>query len=55
MKLTKEEKEICKKYSERDRKGLVHCFECPLVIDNKTLMCKRNTRKKDLKELGHED
>lgn len=22
---------ICKKYEEKDEKGWVHCFECPLV------------------------
>lgn len=32
MKLTKAEKEICKKYSARDSEGFVHCDECPLNI-----------------------
>lgn len=30
MELTPEEKEICKKYSEPDTNGRVHCSECPL-------------------------
>ena len=34
MKLTENEKAICKKYSARDEEGLVHCNECPLFIDN---------------------
>lgn len=51
MKLSKEEKEICRKYSKRDMNGLVHCKECPLVINKRLMMCKKNTRKKDLKEL----
>lgn len=42
MRLTKEEKEICKKYSERDENNTVHCFECPLVIDRLACICKAN-------------
>lgn len=34
MKLTENEKAICKKYSARDEKGLVHCNECPLSVGN---------------------
>jgi len=32
MRLTEEEKAICKKYSARDADGKVHCHECPLRI-----------------------
>ena len=32
MKLTKNEKTICKKYSSRDEEGLVHCNKCPLLV-----------------------
>ena len=39
MRLTKEEKEICKEYSKRDDKGFVHCHECPLAIDKKSALC----------------
>ena len=42
MRLTKEEQEICKKYSERDENNTVHCFECPLVIDMRNCLCKAN-------------
>lgn len=52
MKLTKEDKIICDKYSERDAKGKVHCFECPLVIDEGYMICKRNISKAELKEYG---
>ena len=31
--LTEKQKKICEKYKARDEKGLVHCKECPLVID----------------------
>jgi len=47
MRLSKEEKEICKKYSKRDNKGLVHCNECPLAYDKKYALCKANISKKD--------
>ena len=42
--LTQKEKEICKKYSARDENGLVHCKECPLVVDSDGFMCKANSR-----------
>ena len=44
MKLTKEEKEICKQYSKRDENGMVHCNECPLVINRTWTLCKANCR-----------
>lgn len=34
MKLTENEKAICKKYQKRDKEGLVHCNECPLSVGN---------------------
>lgn len=33
MKLTDVEERICKKFSERDEDGFVHCDECPLNLD----------------------
>ena len=41
MRLTAEEKEICKEYSKRDENGFVHCHDCPLAIDKKYALCKR--------------
>ena len=38
--MTEEEKAICKKYSARDEEGLVHCRECPLVLDKTAFICK---------------
>lgn len=38
--LTEKQKKICKKYSARDEKGLVHCKECPLVIDHDGHTCR---------------
>lgn len=34
------EKRICKKYSEWDDGGFVHCFECPLRKGDVIGMCK---------------
>ena len=31
--------EICKKYSAKDDKGLIHCNECPLVLRVNDLEC----------------
>lgn len=39
MKLTPKEKEICKKYRARDSHGRVHCYECPLKIDEQFYIC----------------
>ena len=50
MKLTAEEKEICKEYSKKDRNGNVRCAECPLVIHKRDMVCKRNISKKDARE-----
>lgn len=36
------EKRICEIYSSRDDKGLVHCNECPLVVDKYSHLCKAN-------------
>lgn len=38
--LTKKQKKICEKYSARDENGLVHCKECPLVLDSYTYTCR---------------
>ena len=42
MKLTDEEKAICEQYSTRDERGLVHCHECPLVVQSvlASFLCK---------------
>lgn len=37
------ERKICKKYSKQDNDGKVHCFECPLVKDERSMMCKAFT------------
>ena len=50
MKLTKAEQKICDKYSKRDTNGQVHCYECPLVLDEHEIMCKANATRKDMKE-----
>lgn len=61
MKLTKEEQEICKKYSARDKDGYVHCAECPLSIKGLYMygLCKKTMSKKEwedehLKEITEE-
>lgn len=50
MKLTDEEKEICKKYSSRNERGFVHCHECPLAVDTFYSLCKSNLTKRKWKE-----
>ena len=50
MRLTDEEKEICKKYSKRDENNKVHCYECPLVLNLRFCICKANISKKDWDE-----
>jgi len=39
------ERRICVKYSKRDAKGLVHCSECPLAINeyHYDFRCKSNS------------
>lgn len=50
MRLTKEEKEICKQYSKRDENNTVHCYECPLVINRTWTLCKANCRVEEWRE-----
>lgn len=50
MRLTAEEKAICKEYGKRGEDGRVRCRECPLVIDRRDMVCKRNISKKNAKE-----
>ena len=50
MHLTEKEKEICKEYGKRGSDGRVRCPECPLVIDNRDMVCKRNISKKGAKK-----
>lgn len=47
MKLTKEEMDICRQYRKRDNEGHVHCFECPLALDTRYNVCKKNVSKKE--------
>ncbi len=50
MRLTKEEKEICKKFSVRDKDGYVHCIDCPLAMDLYQFDCKKTVTAKEWKE-----
>lgn len=50
MKLTREEREICDRYSKRDQVGLVHCKECPLNLDARYCICKANCTWEELHE-----
>ena len=40
---TEEQKRICTQYSKRDKEGIVHCKDCPLVISISALMCHANS------------
>ena len=50
MKLTPKEKEICKEYRKRREDGKVSCSECPLILDNRLCLCKKNATKQEYKE-----
>lgn len=47
MRLTKAEKEICKEYSQKGEDGRCRCAECPLALDRRFCICKRNITKKE--------
>lgn len=42
MKLTDAELDICKEYSKYDESGMLHCRDCPLVIDARDRVCYAN-------------
>lgn len=42
--MSQKERKICEEYSARDENGLVHCHECPLVVDRDNFLCKANAR-----------
>ena len=50
MILTLKEKEICKEFSKRGDNGKVRCPECPLALDKRLCICKRNATKAEYKE-----
>lgn len=53
MKLTEEEKKICREYSARDSEGFVHCRECPLATDRRYAMwemCRKTMTKEEWQE-----
>lgn len=52
MKLTENEQKICDKYSEY-KNGKVKCCKCPLVIDQRYLLCYANIdgKTREAKEL----
>lgn len=54
MKLNKYEKMICKIFSESDKTGHVHCYECPLNIDKRDFICYFNIdgRTEEARELN---
>ena len=39
MKLSKEQTTVCRVFSRRDKSGLVHCNDCPMVLDEKQSAC----------------
>jgi hypothetical protein len=54
MRLTIEEKKICNRYSQRRQDGLVHCSECPLVLDRNHCLCKSNVTKQEWERFKNE-
>lgn len=47
MRLTKDDKKICEKYSAYDGGDRVHCCECPLAVDTRLCLCKANLTAKE--------
>ena len=54
IKLSEEEKEICRKYSARDEEGFVHCKECPLLIPDIPTMCKAVATEEEWEKWKHD-
>ena len=52
MELTKKETEICRDNSVRNRKGVVNCSKCPLLIDRDKFMCYATVSDEEAEELG---
>lgn len=42
MKLSADEQKICKQFGKRREDGHVRCSVCPLVLDARLCMCKKN-------------
>ena len=42
MKLSREQRVVCKLYSSRDSNGLVHCSQCPMLLDKRDCVCLKN-------------
>ena len=56
MRLSKLEREICKEFGKRREDGKVRCDICPLVIDKRDMVCKKNISKREAKEYyGYQD
>jgi hypothetical protein len=60
VKLTEEEKKICKEYSKRGEDGLVNCRNCPLEINRYSCKCYatidgRTKEAKQLRRYGKEE
>lgn len=52
MKLTPEQRKICKRYGRRDKEGRVHCHECPLALSAKWCVCLANVTEAEAKQWG---
>ena len=52
MELNEYEQRICKALNKRDADGHVHCFECPLVMDKETMICRANATKEDWEDMA---
>lgn len=50
MKLTADEKKICRMFGKRWEDGRVRCSACPLVISTKWCMCKKNSTEEEWAE-----
>ena len=50
MRLTPEEKEICRKYFTQDQNGKYHCFICPLRLSDTFPVCKKIVTKEEFEK-----
>lgn len=48
MKLTREDQMLCDKYGTPDSNGIVHCRDCPLMLNYRFCVCKANVEVDDL-------
>ena len=54
MKLSEEEKAICRRFRKRVE-GKARCRECPLALDTRLCICKKNATKQEWEEYSRRE